>query len=1023
MKTDWPAPARLLPRPRIAAALDQLAGVPIVWLCAPGGSGKTSLLAGSLGGFGGARLWYQVDEADADPAALFLALAQSGGSAEVALPRYELSSASRLSHFSRRFAAALVARHGGRLLLVVDDFQDAPPGARLAEVLGEMAGAAPGLRVLVASRVPPPAELARLQVHGGLALLPWDTLRLSADESRAFLQSWAVGRAVDESRVAVLHRLTEGWAAGLLLLSRSPGLPAEGLAPDAAERGLLHDYLARECLADATAAQRRALVATALLPEFDCELFARLLEIGDEAPLLLAQLAQRSFFLRCSDGQARTWRHHPLMRDFLLTQAEAVFGVAGFSRLRRRAAALLLARAEVDGGLRLLRDEGDVAAMAATLVAQVPRWLAQGRGASVVAWIRRLPPEVQAADPWLQHGLGMALLPSSPTEALGPLQAAFDGFIAWADRRGQLLACAGILESLCYGYAALGRLGPWVDTAAALLPVVAEPLAADEQARVMGSLFSALVLGQRAHPQLAAWRERALALAERTGDASLRANAAVTALMSHLWGGDYAAATVVAERLRPLCLAVDAVSPLNRLSGWLALAILAGNTPGMAPDFETVEQGLRVADESGLHVWDAELHGQGVVIALCAADLGRARLHLDRMAALLPPGHSVHSAGHHAFSAWWHLMRHEAPLALRHAEAAALAALAAGSVPLQRHAAVMRALAALELDQSALAWDAIEQLRAAEVQSANPRLRFVRPLLEAEWLRRAGGADGLVPLLAAAWQIGRENGYVSFYGWLPGLMARLVALSLDAGIEVDYLQRLVRLRRLMPDTSPLAVDAWPWPLRLSTLGQVELAGLPGPPRRGVKTPQKPLELLLALVAMGGQQVAESALADALWPDAEGDAARQSLAINLHRLRKWSGQDDLVTLEGGRLSLARALLWVDVAALQPLLEAAESSGAGHGGPWPVQDLDRALALYRGPFMADRSEPWAAALRARLHRRVGLQVVRALHRLLDEGRIEQASARIERAAQAALGSDVLRPVRARLCAADGSAAVSA
>ncbi len=52
-----------------------------------------------------------------------------------------------------------------------------------------------------------------------------------------------------------------------------------------------------------------------------------------------------------------------------------------------------------------------------------------------------------------------------------------------------------------------------------------------------------------------------------------------------------------------------------------------------------------------------------------------------------------------------------------------------------------------------------------------------------------------------------------------------------------------------------------------------------------KAQRKPLALLQALVAFGGQRVREDRLSEALWPDADGDAAHQALSTTLHRLRR------------------------------------------------------------------------------------------------------------------------------------------
>jgi hypothetical protein len=77
-----------------------------------------------------------------------------------------------------------------------------------------------------------------------------------------------------------------------------------------------------------------------------------------------------------------------------------------------------------------------------------------------------------------------------------------------------------------------------------------------------------------------------------------------------------------------------------------------------------------------------------------------------------------------------------------------------------------------------------------------------------------------------------------------------------------------------------------------------------------KPPHRLLELLKALVAFGSDGVEQAELADTLWPQAEGDRARNALIVNLSRLRTLLGRDDTVLLHDGRVVLNRHCCWID-----------------------------------------------------------------------------------------------------------------
>jgi two-component SAPR family response regulator len=116
--------------------------------------------------------------------------------------------------------------------------------------------------------------------------------------------------------------------------------------------------------------------------------------------------------------------------------------------------------------------------------------------------------------------------------------------------------------------------------------------------------------------------------------------------------------------------------------------------------------------------------------------------------------------------------------------------------------------------------------------------------------------------------------------------------------------------------------------------------------------RKPLELLQALIAFGATEVGAGVLADALWPDSEGDAGYHSLESALYRLRRLLGAPDAISMVNGMLSLDRRQFWVDVWELERGLRSAQSDKD------LAPRLMRARQLYRGHFLEHEIEKtWA------------------------------------------------------------------
>lgn len=77
-KITRPAVSDILQRERLFLLLDEARSGSVTWLCAPAGSGKTTLVASWLASRKLPCLWYQVDEGDGDLATFFYYMGLAG---------------------------------------------------------------------------------------------------------------------------------------------------------------------------------------------------------------------------------------------------------------------------------------------------------------------------------------------------------------------------------------------------------------------------------------------------------------------------------------------------------------------------------------------------------------------------------------------------------------------------------------------------------------------------------------------------------------------------------------------------------------------------------------------------------------------------------------------------------------------------------------------------------------------------------------------------------------------------------
>ena len=169
-------------------------------------------------------------------------------------------------------------------------------------------------------------------------------------------------------------------------------------------------------------------------------------------------------------------------------------------------------------------------------------------------------------------------------------------------------------------------------------------------------------------------------------------------------------------------------------------------------------------------------------------------------------------------------------------------------------------------------------------------------------------------------------------------------------------------------------DAALTPISIHALGGFELTIDGMRFSGGIKPQRKPLELLKLLLLSNGAPLGAAELADKLWPDSEGDTARNCLHVAVHRLRRLLGYDAALVVHDRKLRLDPQLCWVDLWSLDD-----EAKRLAH---LPLGDEDfgvhaaRALRLYRGHLFAHEPEQaWMLAPRERL-RRCWLDLVRRL-----------------------------------------------
>src|SRR5581483_9385515 len=566
VKLTRPRQSRVLPRPAMFEALDAaMAEHRLIWVSAPGGMGKTTLVSSYLTDRALEGTWYQIDASDSDPATLFYYLAEAvklerGG--KVRLPLYIREHEPDAIGFARRFFRTLFGSVAPGWTLVFDNYHEVDASSPLHRVLAvAVEEAPPAVNVFVTSRGAPPPPFAKAIASGLVYELGQDRLVFDAGDTQALFRLHASQLDAQQA-----HTLCRGWPAGLVLLLAGKGSttgPELEFAPDLQ---YVFDYFAEEVLRRADDVTRDFLIATAFLPTITAPV-AGALSGREDAAQLLEKLYRQNFFVDKRPGRAPAYQYHDLFREFLVRRATESRSVGELEALKRASAQALHDAGQIEAALDLYLQSAEVGRAEDIVRGEAKQLIAQGRLDTISRWLSMLPQaRVQASDE-LCYLRGLTTLKNDAVKARNDFERAHEGFSTSGNIAGQLLAASGVIETYFVESGNFLAAHRWLRIIEQCLEPGAHLLTAEDQLRVYTSVLAACL--REPSPTLGALaRDRVLELLDADLDPNLRVRAG-SALQTYLTQtGDFHRIETVATLLEPALRRAE-VSPVNRAL-WLA---------------------------------------------------------------------------------------------------------------------------------------------------------------------------------------------------------------------------------------------------------------------------------------------------------------------------------------------------------------------------------------------------------------------------------------------------------------------
>jgi LuxR family transcriptional regulator, maltose regulon positive regulatory protein len=978
-------------RERLFGLLDQTRANPVTWISAPAGSGKTTLVASYLEANKIPCLWYQVDEGDADIATFFnylgLAAQKAAPQKRKPLPLFTPEYLQGISTFTLRYFENLFGRLKPPFILILDNYQTVPAESDFHEVINNGLSAIPdGIHCIVISRHDLPPALARLRANGLIKMLGWDDLRLTLEETKGIVPLKA--RKIPSPEViGQLHQATDGWVAGLVLMleSMKRGVEPQLLGKMAPEE--IIDYFGNEFFNKTDKEIQSFLLKIAFLPKITITAAEQLSGLSNAGSILSALNRNNNFTERHYSSEP-VYQFHALYREFLMARARETFSHKELSILLHQAALLLEQGGQLEAAVSLLLDLNEWGEMVQLILQLAPSMIEQGRYRPLGEWLDTLPNNLVEDDPWLLYWKGASMSAFDSSLAQPYLERAFEQFKVQGNLIGSLFAWSGVVYSIIYRFEDYSFLDKWIRLFPELADNPERAIPPEVWIQVVSSMLTALTYRSPDNIETEVWIKRAESIVQNAGSSFIKAQTLLRLVLYYVVVGDFEKSSQGVRSMEHLVHPIDS-PPYAIMMTNLAKAMHYGLTGECEKCLEAVNEGLRISENTGIFFLNSVLMAHGISNYQNLGNLESAQTLLERMASSWNNFKPLQRGLYHLVQTRQLLLRSEFRAASEQVELALETIQNVGSYDPLGLAHLLAAQIRYSTGKHLKAWDHLHEAFLIAQKVKSKIFEYYGHMIEAHFYFEQGDeASGLVSLQKAL-TLGKERGFLNTFVDQPAVTTRLCIKALEEGIEVSYVQEIIRKRRLIPETIPLHLENWPWPLKIFTLGRFEIIRDGTPVKSSRKVQQKPLTLLKALIAFGGKEVREGRISDVLWPEADGDAAHKAFMTTMSRLRHLLGYEKALRYREGRVTLDERYCWVDIWAFEHLLGQVEEKWKEGLPERAIHLTGKAMQIFKGPFLiGELDKPWAISMQERLKSKFIMIVSQSAHHWSTAGQWEMA-----------------------------------
>lgn len=304
------------------------------------------------------------------------------------------------------------------------------------------------IKIFMLTRQMPQLNFAWLKLAKSLFVLTNDDLSFTLDETRDFFMHKS---GVSQEDIEKIHRVTDGWAGGLTLVSESfRQLKGKFNLPDRLTAEVFN-YFSHEIYQQLESSTRQFLIKTAVLDIIDPEIVEHLFGAPDMLEIL-KELENRNLFiqrLEYGTGSPK-YKYHHLFRKFLIKDLSVSKGESYVEDLNRDIGLYFWEKRDHESALDYFLKADAFEEIIRIIRIKGTDLVIKGNFPSLKKWINCLPEDMVEKDPWLIFFQTMTHRIQGGKKNIQQFQKSLLLFEQNKDTRGILLCVGFLIEAAVF---------------------------------------------------------------------------------------------------------------------------------------------------------------------------------------------------------------------------------------------------------------------------------------------------------------------------------------------------------------------------------------------------------------------------------------------------------------------------------------------------------------------------------------------------------------------------------------------